>query len=123
MRAMFAGLLLLAGAASAQEGFPLDGTWRAEHVAANGAHRTIVLIMEWDGKTIHTTINPGPEAVMAASAELLPEGWKVSLKATGKAGAPISFDGTIGDLGKYNRHITGKWTEGNQSFDIRFVHE
>lgn len=123
MRIAFAGLLLLAGIASAQEGFPLDGTWRGEHVAANGAHRTIVLIMQWDGKAIATTINPGPNAVEASNAELLPEGWKFQLKAAGKDGTPISFDGAIGELGKYNRSLTGKWNEGKESFDIRFVRE
>lgn len=123
MRYALAGLLLLAGVASAQEGFPLDGTWRGEHVAANGAHRTIVLIMEWDGKAINTTINPGPGAVQASSAELLPDGWKVQLKAATKAGAPITFDGAIGELGKYNRSLSGKWSEGKESFDIRFVRE
>lgn len=123
MRSVFAGLLLLAGVASAQEGFPLDGTWRAEHVSANGTHRTIVLIMEWDGKAIHTTINPGPDGVEASTAALEPAGWKVQLKATGKTGTPISFDGAIGDIGKYNRNLTGKWSEGTDSFDLRFVRE
>jgi hypothetical protein len=122
MRAVFAALLLLAGVASAQEGFPLDGTWRGEHVAANGTHRTIVLIMQWDGKAVATTINPGPNAV-ESTAELRPEGWKVQLKAASKAGAPISFEGAIGELGKYNRSLTGKWSEGTESFDIRFVRE
>jgi hypothetical protein len=123
MRKLLAGLLLLAGTASAQEGFPLDGTWRGEHTAANGSHQTIVLIMQWDGKAITGTINPGPDAVEFAAATLVPEGWKVTLSAKTPKGAAISFEGAISDLGKYSRSLSGKWTEGAASFDIRFVRE
>lgn len=123
MRIRLAGLLLLlAGSAGAQEGFPLDGTWRGE-VAAAGAARTIVLIMQWDGKTIAGTINPGPNSVEFASATLVPDGWKVTFAAKDAKGNAIAFDGAIGELGKYNRTLSGKWTEGSASFDIRFVRE
>lgn len=122
MRRLIAGLLLLAGVASAQEGFPLDGTWRGVHTGANGSQRTIVLIMEWDGKVIGGTINPGPDAVMFTSAELDPKTWTLKMSAEGK-GTPIMFTGTIGEIGKYDRSLSGKWSEGKESFDIRFVRE
>jgi hypothetical protein len=124
MRNLLAGLLLLvATAAVSQEGFPLDGTWRGEHTAADGSHQTIVLIMQWDGKRIAGTINPGPNAVEFSSAELMPAGWKVTLAAKTAGGKDISFEGAIADLGKYHRAIAGKWTEGGKSHDIRFVRE
>lgn len=122
MRSLFAGLLLLASVASAQEGFPLDGTWRGVHTGADGSQRTIVLIMEWDGKVIGGTINPGPESISFETATLEPADWKFTLAATA-GGKPVTFTGTLGDIGKYDRNLTGKWSEGDQSFDIRFVRE
>lgn len=124
MRNAFAGLLLLlCTTAVAQEGFPLDGTWRGEVADASGTTRTIVLIMAWDGEVIHGTINPGPQAIEFDSASLQPSGWKVTIAARGDGRDPIAFEGTLGDIGHYNRTLTGKWNEGTQSFDIRFVRE
>jgi len=124
MRAAFAGLLLaVCTVATAQEGFPLDGTWRGERVAADGTPRTIVMIIEWDGKTINGTINPGPQAVSFTTAELQPAEWKFTLQAASGKGEAIAFEGTLADIGRYDRTLTGKWSEGKESFDIRFVRE
>ncbi len=49
-----------AATAQAQEGFPLDGTWRGDTTAKDGSHRTIVLIMQWDGKQIERHHEPRP---------------------------------------------------------------
>jgi hypothetical protein len=116
-------LMLLAGSASAQEGFPLDGTWRGETVAKDGSHRTIVLVMQWDGKQISGTMNPGPGSTEFTGGQLDPQGWKFTVAFKDSKGANVRFEGTISDLGKYNRVLAGKWTEGAGSFDIRFVHE
>jgi hypothetical protein len=124
MRYLLAGLLLLSAAATnAQEGYPLDGTWRSETVAADGSHRTIVLIMQWDGKKIAGTINPGPNATEFSTAVLTPAGWKLAMTARTAKGAAISFAGALSNLGKYNRALTGTWTEAGKSQEIRFVRE
>lgn len=128
MRKLLIGARLMAGllfavAASAQEGFPLDGTWRAEGVATTGTSTTTVVVMQWDGKQITGTINPGPNGVDFTDAQLDPDGWKVHIAAKDSKGAAITLDGVISDLGKYNRVITGKWTEGGRTHDIRFVRE
>lgn len=115
--------LLIAVTASAQEGFPLDGTWRGHHAAADGSTATVVLIMQWDGKQVAGTINPGPQGIEFTDASLEPEGWKVHLAAKDAKGGAITLEGAISDLGKYNRVITGKWTEGGRTHDIRFVRE
>jgi hypothetical protein len=47
----------------------------------------------------------------------------VTLAAKTASGAPIAFEGTIGDLGEYNRNIAGTWTEAGKSYPIRFVRE
>jgi hypothetical protein len=123
MPRLFIALLLVAVAASAQEGFPLDGTWRGEYIASRGAHTTIVLILQWDGKQVTGTINPGPQAIELTEAQLMPEGWKVSFAAKDAKGAPVSFAGVLTDIGKYNRVVAGKWTEGGKTIDIRFARE
>jgi hypothetical protein len=120
MRILLAGVLLAAAAvAVAQEGFPLDGTWRGERKGAG----TIVLVMQWDGHKVTGLINPGPRAIPIADAQLIPDGWKVTLSANSPSGGPISFEGTLADLGAYNRSISGTWTEGGKHYPLRMVRE
>jgi hypothetical protein len=128
MRKLLIGNLLVASwlfsaVAVAQEGFPLDGTWRGEHAAAKGAPTTVVLIMQWDGKQVAGTINPGPNGIEFTGATLDPDGWKVHLAAKDAKGKEVILEGAVSDLGKYSRVITGKWTEGGKTHDIRFVRE
>jgi hypothetical protein len=116
-------LILLAGSAAAQEGFPLDGTWRGETTAKDGSHRTIVLVMQWDGKQISGTMNPGRDGADFNGGKLNPEGWKFTMGFKDGKGTAVRFEGAISNLGKYDRALSGRWTEGANSFDIRFVHE
>lgn len=122
---MWVAIALLATAisASAQEGFPLEGTWRGQREGAGGTPVTIVMVMQWDGNKVTGVINPGPRSIQIADAQLIPEGWKVKLAAKSASGAPIAFAGILGDLGKYNRTISGTWTEGGQSYPVRMVRE
>jgi hypothetical protein len=124
MRRIFTALLLaFMATAGAQEGFPLDGTWRSDSTAKDGSHKTIVLIMQWDGKQIAGTVNPGPEGADFTGGKLNPDGWKFTLDTKNSKGAAIHFEGAISDLGKYRRVLAGRWTEGGSSIDVRFVHE
>jgi hypothetical protein len=124
MRGFFAALLLAAATVSvAQEGFPLDGTWRSESTAKDGSHRTIVLIMQWDGKSVTGTINPGPKGTDFTGGQLNPDGWKFTLDVKDAKGGPVHFEGVISDLGKYKRVVTGKWTDAAGTIDAKFVHE
>jgi hypothetical protein len=116
-------LVAVATVAGAQEGFPLDGTWRSQAVAADGSERTLVLILEWDGEQVGGTINPGPDSIDFTGASLSPEGWKFTLVAKDARGSEIRLEGAIVDLGKYHRAIEGKWTEGGRSQTVRFVRE
>jgi hypothetical protein len=111
--------LIAAGTTGAQEGFPLDGTWRGEREGAG----TIVLLMQWDGQKVTGVINPGPKATPIAEAKLIPEGWRVTLSARTAAGETIAFDGTIADLGAYDRSISGTWTEGGRQYRVRMIRE
>jgi hypothetical protein len=123
MRGWLATVLLLTGvAAGAQEGFPLDGTWRGERPGA-GAPVTIVMIMQWDGQKVTGVIDPGPNAIQISDAKLIPDGWRVTVAARTASGARISFEGVLAELGSYNRTIAGTWKEGGQSFQVCMVRE
>jgi hypothetical protein len=124
MRSLLGILLVAASAAAvAQEGFPLDGTWRGERQAAGENPATIVMVMQWDGKKVTGVINPGPKAIQIADAKLVPEGWRVTVAAKNASGQAVAFEGTLSDLGKYNRSIAGKWTEGGRTYNVRMVRE
>ena len=123
MRSLLGVFLLVAAVAVAQEGFPLDGTWRGERQSAGETPATVVMIMQWDGQKVTGVINPGPKAIQIADAKLVPEGWRVTVAATTASGENIAFEGTIAELGAYNRSISGTWTEGGRKYSVRMVRE
>lgn len=124
MRILLMSLVLsVAALAHAQEGFPLDGTWRGQRQAGAEAPVTIVMVLEWDGKKISGVINPGPKSIPIAKAELIPDGWRVNIEARTLTGEAISFTGVIGKLGAYDRTITGTWIEGGRSYHARVARE
>jgi len=116
-------MLSVAAVVHAQEGFPLDGTWRGQRQAGTEAPVTIVMVLAWDGKKVSGLIDPGPESVQIAKAELIPDGWRVRIEAHTKTGEAISFTGVLERLGSYNRTITGTWTEGARSYRVRMARE
>jgi hypothetical protein len=124
MRALLAAVLLAAAAlANAQEGYPLDGTWRGEHPAAGGGTSTVVIVFEWDGKKLNGVVNPGPDQFQITHVELIPDGWKVKIAAKSKAGTAVSYDAVLSDIGKYNRQLSGTWVEGGQKYNVRMTRE
>jgi hypothetical protein len=124
MRRLFAYVLLAATtAAIAQEGFPLDGTWRGERSAPAGSPSTLVMVMEWDGKQIKGVVNPGPKSLTIKEGSLDPEGWKVRLVAESATGQKATFEGTLNDIGAYHRYVEGTWTEGGRNSSVRMVRE
>jgi len=124
MRVLLMSLMLLVAAvAHAQEGFPLDGTWRGQRQAGTETPVTIVMVLEWDGKKVSGQIDPGPDSIQIAKAELIPDGWRVKIEAHKKTGEAISFTGVLGKLGAYDRTITGTWTEGARSYHVSMTRE
>ena len=69
------------------------------------------------------TINPGPRAVDFTDGQLIPMAGSSRCDVKDAKGGAIHFEGAISDLGKYNRVVSGKWTEGGRHHDIRFVRE
>ncbi len=116
-------LSFVALAAVAQEGFPLDGTWRGEWGPANGAGNHVVIIMKWNGETVTGRINPGPNSIAFSNAWLEASDWGVHIEAETASGEPIRIDGTLEDIGSYNRRVVGTWRQGDMTYALRITRE
>ena len=103
-------LTVISNSTLAQEGFPLDGTWRGFWSVPNGEQTLAVIVMNWDGENINGRINPGRNMVFFNEASLDPDNWMVRFTSTSKAGEPIVFEGILQNLGAYDRTISGTWT-------------
>ena len=116
-----AALLVVAGGdLSAQFGHPLKGQWSGEWGPKN-APRRLLLDLNWDGKAITGSINPGDEnaTVQKVTFDYTdPAKWKVVLEAEGKdpSGKPLKIvaNGVLENIGSYRRLFHGTWTEGAQ---------
>jgi len=110
---------LLPQALNEGQGHPLKGVWLGDWGVGNGKRTQVTIEMNWDGKAITGSIDPGPEAVVFTKAELDPSNWTVHLEAESK-GIRYVIDGKIENLGSLRRSIAGTWTQGNQkgSFKI-----
>jgi hypothetical protein len=119
--AVAAGLWL---PASAQEGYPLKGSWLGTWKANTVHGDDLFLVMDWDGKTISGTINPGTDDMPITKASLDPTGWVVHIEADAKdkSGKPLHYviDGKIEHLELADRSIVGTWKseEGHGAFDV-----
>lgn len=111
---------LSASAVLAQEGFPLDGTWRGQWGSDSDAN-TIVMVMKWDGDAVNGTLNPGPGSI-PFTAILEPETWTVRIDVE-RAQGPVTIEGTLKDIGSYNRYIEGTWRQDGTDHDFRLTRE
>ena len=108
---------------TAQEGYPLDGTWRGQWGQPGGESTLAVVVMNWDGSTINGRINPGRNTINFTTASLDAENWLVHIEALTKEGQPIVIDGKLENLGSYNRTITGTWTAAGVANQIVLARE
>jgi len=113
----------LMAAAFAQEGYPLDGTWRGGFGPNDGERTPVVIVMKWDGERINGMINPGPRSVEFTNAELEPSTWTVRIEAPTTAAETIMIEGTLQDIGSYNRFIEGTWSQGGVETGFRITRE
>lgn len=109
--------------APAQEGYPLDGTWRGEWEPADGEQNQVVIIMNWDGEGINGLMNPGRNSFTFQSASLDPETWTVHIEAVDNKGVPISIDGKLENIGSYRRTITGAWIQDGVEYPFKMNRE
>lgn len=108
--------------AVAQEGYPLDGTWRGEWGTADDTTQ-VVVIMKWDGDNINGMIDPGPDALHFTKAELHPDDWTVHLEAESPDAGEIVIDGTLKDIGSYHRYIEGTWRQGGREYPVKITRQ
>ena len=117
----------LALTAIAQEGHPMSGSWVGDWGPTKDQRTRVVVAMEWTGKELTATINPGPNAIKAKVARVNPNDWSVHLEADGKdaQGRPVPYviDGKIDDLGTYNRSIVGTWNAGATKGDFSITRQ
>jgi hypothetical protein len=109
----FAGLML------AQEGHPLSGSWHGDWGTSATARTPIVIVMKWNNTSVEGTLNPGKNSSPLKTVTLNPADWTVHIESATKDGQPIAADGKLGDLGSYNRTITGTWTQGKSKGDFK----
>ena len=105
---------LCAAAGFAQEGHPLTGTWTGDV-----GQRHVTLALEWDGKTVTGTINPGPDAAKISSSRIDAAMWSIHLEADGKT--HVVIDGGLANVGSAARTLTGTWTEGGARTPIKLT--
>lgn len=105
----------MAGLLAAQEGHPLTGAWHGTQ-----GKNPIVVYMKWNNTAVEGTLNPGRNSV-PLKVTLEPSNWTVRFEAQTKSGERIQAEGKLGELGSYNRTITGTWTQGGakSNFTLR----
>ena len=123
-----AGLMMalaVALPASAQFGHPLKGSWSGDWGTSRENRTHVVLELNWDGKAITGTINPGPNSVQMQKATLDPDTWAVHFEADGKdaSGKTVHYaiDGKLENIGAYQRVITGTWVQGATKGNVKVV--
>jgi hypothetical protein len=109
----------------AQFGHPLKGTWSGDWWTNPQNKTHILLELNWDGKAITGTINPGPNGVALQKATLDPSNWAVHLEAEGKdaSGKAMRYtvDGKLENIGAYQRVLSGTWAEGAKKGEFKLV--
>jgi hypothetical protein len=108
---------------SAQEGHPLKGSWLGTWGPAKSHSNDILVVLNWDGKTISGMINPGTDNAPIKNATLNPDGWVVRFEADIKdrSGAVLNYmlEGKIENLAFHNRTIVGTWKNQRESGQMK----
>ena len=124
---VFAALLAIPGLSAAQEGHPLKGSWIGTWGPSQNHADDVLILMDWDGKAITGTINPGTDNIPIKNASLEPKGWLVHLEGDGKdkSGKPITYvlDGKIENLGLPHRSIVGTWKTATEKGNFKITRQ
>ena len=108
--------LTLPAPATSQEGHPMAGTWIGTWGPSQTVRHRVVIEMTWTGKTLAGRINPGPKAIAFRVGTVEPADWILHIEADTQdaQGRPVTYviDGTLDNLGSYNRGISGTWNVG-----------
>ena len=123
----FIFLVLVVVPGIAQEGHPLTGTWSGDWGPTTTDRNHLTIVMNWDGKNVTGTINPGPDAVAIGGVQLDLASWTVRIEADAKdrSGNPVrvTAEGKLEDLGSAHRKIVGTWQQGTTKGDFRITRD
>ena len=111
---------VVAQALNEGQGHPLKGVWLGDWGTDRNNRNPVTIEMDWDGKAVTGSINPGPEAIPFTKAELNHTNWTVHLEAESK-GVRYVIDGKIENLGSLRRSIVGAWAQGIQKGDFKIT--
>jgi len=136
---LVATVLALGLVSSAQEGYPLTGTWYGDY-GTGAQKRDLTIVMKWDGRTVSGTVNPGATATPIKTAVMdftpgkpAPEGQNsttgippvfsvhMEFDAPNNGGAVV-FDGTIKNPVAGNRTIVGTFKRGTETGPFQLRH-
>lgn len=102
------------------QGHPLKGLWMGDWGTDRNTRTPVLIEMNWDGKAITGSINPGPAAIRFTKADLNHNDWSVHLEALSE-GVRYVIDGKIENLGSLSRSIAGTWVQGNRKGDFKIT--
>jgi hypothetical protein len=110
----------------AQQGHPLTGTWIGDWGTTPTQRTQLTIVMNWDGKEIKSTINPGPDSA-PGSVSVDVVGWTVRIEADVKdqSGKPVHVvaEGKLEDIGNYHRTISGTWRQGTANGNFKLTRD
>jgi len=110
----------LAGAAAAQVGHPVKGSWLGYWGPNESERKRMLLVLDWENREIVGTINPGPNAVEIDRADMDYSTWTLTLEAD----MPVQGGGTeryvatgkLENLGSWvNRRYSGTYRHGGET--------
>jgi hypothetical protein len=111
----------------AQEGHPLTGTWSGDWGPTTTQRNHLTFVMNWDGKNVTGTINPGPDSIPVGSVLLDVTNWSVRIEADAKdqsgRAVHIAAEGKLEDIASWHRKITGTWVQGTTKGDFRLTRD
>jgi hypothetical protein len=115
-------VVFVSAGVGAQYGHPLKGSWSGDWGPAGGPRNRLLVDLQWDGKAVTGTINPGADNVSVEKVEVDYASWAVHIEARGKdsTGRPVRYviDGRLDNLGSYNRTLKGTWVQGGVKGDF-----
>ena len=115
------------GPSAAQEGHPLKGSWVGTWGPSQNHSDDVLMVLNWNGKSITGMLNPGTDNMPIKNATLNPVGWVVRFEADGKdrSGSPLTYivEGKIGNLGLPQRSITGTWKNQEESGPFKITRQ
>jgi hypothetical protein len=136
IRILGAALLLMALSACASEETPvtgvgdansaapvpdsISGTWTGDWGATPAQRTLVTLALNWDGKTLGGSVDPGPNAVAITKGSFAPDTGMLTLEATGNGpGGKLIQYSVEGKLAE--GAISGTWTQDGKKGDFRLT--